>query len=355
MADQRNGGIAWTDATWNPLRGCSRVSEGCRNCYAESMAGRFCGPGMAFEGVAKRVDGKGRWTGDVKLIEERLTDPLHWRKPRKVFVNSVSDLFHPAVPDEWIDRIFAVMALSPQHTFQVLTKRPERMREYVAHACGRVAETIIRFRRERGDPNMAVIPLPHIRPGYPWWPLPNVWLGVSVENQPAADERIPHLLRTPAAVWFVSCEPLLGPVELTCIRQADDVLPGQDAACGWYIDSLVGDAWDDENGALTGEYRQSFGSAKINWVIVGGESGPNARPMNPDWTRSLRDQCADAKVPFMFKQWGEWLCSDSVDQPAYRGEHRYLGDHQHAYRVGKKSAGRLLDGVDHNEFPEVRT
>jgi protein gp37 len=290
-----NTSIEWTDATWNPIGGCTRVSEGCRNCYAEVMAARFSKPGQWGHGLAeivRRPDGTTdhRWTGNVVLHEGALDRPLRWQQPRRIFVNSTSDLFHEEAPDEWIDLVFAVMALAPRHTFQVLTKRPERARAYL------LANPGIRIRSQM--PSIAG-PLPVIEMD---WPLPNVWLGTSVEDRATADARIPHLLATPAAVRFVSAEPLLGPVDLTRITEAEPACPGGTSVCGWYLDALAGDAWDDENGALTGEYRGTYGNARLDWVIVGGESGPGARPMNPDWARSLRDQCSAANVAFFMKQ-----------------------------------------------------
>jgi protein gp37 len=355
-----NSKIEWTDATWNPLRGCSRVSEGCRNCYAEGVAARFSGPGQPYEGLAHRVkrphgSSEARWTGKVALAESVLAAPLRWKKPRHIFVNSMSDLFHEDVPDEWIDRIFTVMALARQHTFQVLTKRPARMRDYATNGFGRLADTIIRFRREQGD-NSVVGPLPHLDPGTRWWPLPNVWLGVSIEDQPTADERVPLLLDTMAAVRFISAEPLLAAVNLarTCILAA---APGSvragihvNALTGRYVESGLeyhGD-WDIDGPAPVGPGR------RIDWVIVGGESGPNARPMHPDWARSLRDQCAEAGVAYFFKQWGEWLGGGpgrfaASDATALHG----WGEDRFSARVGKAAAGRALDGRTHDEFPEV--
>jgi protein gp37 len=250
-------GISWTDATWNPIRGCSRVSEGCRHCYAEMLAGRFSGPGQPYEGLAKKVGGEARWTGEVRFIEKHLEDPLRWRKPRRIFVNSMSDLFHERVADEWLDRIFVVMALAPHHTFQVLTKRPERMRAYLADQ-GRLEAIYAEWYDLSGAPAEAQE-----------WPLPNVWLGVSVENQEAADERIPILLQTPAAIRFLSVEPMLSPVNLL---NADE---------------------DGLRGGLLGA---------LHWVICGGESGPGHRDMLLSWARSLRDQCTGHGVPFFFKQ-----------------------------------------------------
>ena len=260
--------IEWTDATWNPSAGCTRVSEGCRNCYAESMARRFKGPEMAYDGL---VGDDGRWTGKIRFSEARLLDPLRWRSPRRIFVNSMSDLFHPNVSDDMRDNIFAVMALCPQHTFQVLTKRPERMLEYLRQ--------VENERDMQRWINAGYEIIPNVTEGIrnAWedmsWPLPNVWLGVSVEDQQTADERIPLLLQTPAAARFLSCEPLLGVIDLV-VRVSPQVR----------MDPL--NRYDG-----------------LDWVIVGGESGPHARPMHADWARTLRDQCVRANIPFFFKQW----------------------------------------------------
>lgn len=207
--------IEWTEVTWNPVRGCSRVSQGCRHCYAERQAGRFSIPGQSFHGFVQRTDGKPHWTGQVELIPEKLTEPLRWKRPRKVFVNSMSDLFHENLSDGAIAAVWSVMEQTPQHTYQVLTKRPDRM---------------VRFLLE------------------PLRALPNVWLGVSVENQRAANNRIPYLLAAPAALRFVSYEPALGPVDFR----------------------LAGAAFD--------------------WLIIGGESGPVARPFDIEWARQAIEQ-----------------------------------------------------------------
>lgn len=278
--------IEWTDATWNPVTGCTKVSPGCDHCYAETFAERFRGtPGHHFE--------RGF---DVTLRPERLDIPLRWRKPRRVFVNSMSDLFHADVPDDFIARVFAAMALAPRHTFQVLTKRHARMRSLLN------SDDFVRAIGQAWlfHPNRVTYT------DYPGWPLPNVWLGVSVENQRWADIRIPALLDTPAAVRFLSCEPLLGPVTL--------------------------DPWGGDGPPPAG----------LHWVICGGESGPGARPMHPDWARSLRDQCVAAGVPFLFKQWGAWLpCADPTCEC------------DGSCRVGKKRAGRELDGRTWDEYPAV--
>lgn len=364
--------IEWTDATWNPIRGCTRVSEGCRNCYAEHVAARFSGPGQPYEGLATRT-GKGpRWTGKVAFIEKVLDQPLRWQKPRRIFVNSMSDLFHEDVTGEQIDRIFAVMALAPHHTFQILTKRPERMRAYFCD--GRpeaVARGIMDMWIAGSKPVRAVSatndwPVESIGDiDFPdditlqQWPLPNVWLGVSVEDQATADERIPHLLETPAAIRFVSAEPLLGPVNLTDIP--------------WPSDRPKFPETDDISDSRC-SLRMIEGT-RLDWVIVGGESGPGARPMHPDWARSLRDQCAAASVAFYFKQWGEWatVYDRDRDDPDWRrcgeikrahprgrwlnieGGHGFHNDRVvYVDPVGKRRAGRLLDGVTHDAFPEVR-
>lgn len=317
--------IEWTDETWNPTTGCTKVSPGCAHCYIERtppfrMAGR------------KFQNGK----IPLQLHPDRLDKPLRWRKPRRVFVNSLSDLFHPDVPDDFIDRVFAVMAIAERHTFQILTKRPGRMWEYLASerkngpACevaaqSRVARHAEEIAASRGEDVSS-----------PWWdlfleqwPPPNVWLGTSVENQQTADERIPLLLQCPAALLFLSGEPLLGAIDLKLV----DPYPHRE---GWPLEK----------------------TRAIGWVIAGGESGPGARPCHPDDVRSLRDQCVEAGdgVPFFFKQWGEYLPFGQQPEPAdWSDEVKYASVVQRgqAYlKVHKKAAGRLLDGREWNEFPE---
>jgi protein gp37 len=257
-------GIEWTSATWNPTTGCDRVSPGCDHCYALTLAKRLKAAGNR----RYQQDGNLRTSGPgfaLTLHPDKLDEPLRWHRPRSVFVDSMSDLFHREVPEAFIRRVFDVMARAPQHQFQILTKRPGRM----ASVVGRI------------QPN----------------PLPNAWLGTSIETQKWARVRIPQLLRTPAAVRFLSCEPLLGPLDLsTYLTDIDDELP------------------------------PIPGLPRVDWVIVGGESGPGARPMQPEWARSLRDQCVAAGVPFFFKQWGGRT---------------------------PKAGGRLLDGGTWDEFPEV--
>lgn len=290
-------GIEWTDATWNPVRGCTKVSPGCKNCYAERLHNQRQ---LAYSQGKKVPRLYAEPFEKVQLLPERLPAPLHWRKPRRIFVNSMSDLFHEDVPDDFIDRVFAVMALCPQHTFQILTKRAQRMRAYMdrlARSPG-CADQVSDAARQMGHAVSFA------------WPFPNVWLGVSVEDQPRADERVPELLATPAAVRFISAEPLLGPVNLSAalFTQPPEGEPDESAEAG---------------GLWNGP--RALGEKGVSWVIVGGESGPGARPMHPEWARGLRDQCAAAGVPFFFKQWGG---------------------------KNKKAAGRILDGRTWDQMPE---
>jgi protein gp37 len=301
MADKTT--IEWTDATWNPITGCSVVSPGCANCYAMRLAGTRLQHHPSRKGLTHDSKAGPVWTGEVRLNEEWLKQPLQWRRPRKIFVCAHGDLFHEAVPDEWIDRVFVVMALSPQHIFQVLTKRPERMRDY------------IRRRDQRGGipaPDLAALitatrqytPAFDLRKG---WPLPNVWLGVSVEDQRRADERIPHLLATPAAVRWISAEPLLEPVNLYgCDPSPEHGIPeaGPDVSLEAY--------WRHDDPP------DSPPRPGIDWVVVGGESGPGVRPMLLDWARSIRDQCAAADVPIFVKQLsgsGGWAIKSVLSFP----------------------------------------
>jgi protein gp37 len=332
VAEQGEHGITWTDATWNPIRGCSRVSEGCRNCYAERVAYRFSGPGGPFEGLV-RVNAAGKrqpqWNGTVRVVEEHMLDPLKWKRPRRIFVNSMSDLFHENLADDTIDRVFAVMALCPQHSFQVLTKRPERMLAYLKQAFSeqQMQRWVDAARR---DAIVNLSPRDEAALVDLEWPLPNVWLGVSVEDQKTADERIPLLLQTPAAVRWISAEPLLGPIDL-------EELPSF-SGIGRYLDSLSNAGAEDADIP-----------SKLDWVVVGGESGSGARPMHPDWARSLRDQCVAAGVAFHFKQWGEWLPAMCDGAP---GDFQHITSNEPSL-VGKRKAGRLLDGRTWDEYPAV--
>lgn len=274
--------IEWTEKTWNPTRGCLRVSEGCRHCYAEQQAARTnrqaaaCGRPGPYDGLVKIINKEARWTGDARVVLEHLTDPLGWRTPKLVFVNSMSDLFYERFSNEEIAAIFGVMAACPHHTFQILTKRAVRMREWFewaaklspdpANVCIGTAESTALD--EKGHITARIAGAY----GHVPWPLPNVWLGVSVEHQDAADERVPELLETPAAVRFLSCEPLLSQVDLSDYFDPCSVPCGEDP---WPL---------------------------LDLVIAGCESGDRRRPCAPDWFRILRDQCARAGVDFFLKQ-----------------------------------------------------
>ena len=354
MADQTK--IEWTDATWSPITGCTLVDDGCNNCYAAELAATRLKNHPSRKGLArKNASGVSKFTGEVRFNEQWLEDPLRWRNPRMIFVCAHGDLFHPAVPDDWIDRVFAVMALCPQHTFQVLTKRPERASAYLHHRPnGRWPAldyaALIAFTGAWNTPEL------DLKDG---WPLPNVWLGTSVSDQKSADERIPHLLDAPAAVRFVSAEPLLGPVDLSDWFHDSD--------CTGFQSSTDCAEWAEGECSCVasgGPYEDT-----LDWVIVGGESGRNARPMHPDWARNLRDQCADAGAAFFFKQWGHWLPSDQACPSLFdgspvdpigqwdradadeRGALHHWDDCTSSIRLKKKQAGRFLDGVEHNGMP----
>jgi len=291
--------IPYLDEVWNLTRGCTKVSAGCAHCYAERITQRFWrGPkGMSFNGAI-----------DVSTVEKALDKPLHWRKPRRVGLCFMSDLFHEKVPDEFLDKVFAVMALTPQHTYLLLTKRPERMREYISWRDDKWprfdGRTETRTRHDEiveAVANMGLdfeedAPIGFLDD----WPLPNVWLGVSVENQQAADERIPLLLDTPAAHRWLSVEPLLGAVDL---RRVSPGLLGTSAI----FDALGGRRWEDN-----GETLNATACARLDWVVVGGESGPKARTMDVEWMSDLQQQCLSADVPFYCKQ-------DSGPRPGMQG------------------------------------
>lgn len=315
--------IEWTDSSWNPIRArfytdehaqprigwhCEHVSEGCRNCYAEAMNRRL-GTGLEFKPGLKP---------EIFLDEKMLIAPLRWNRSRRIFVGSMSDLFADFVPDEMIDSVFRITGqcddLGIRHIFQILTKRPERQRAYMLSDRARDA-----WNRPRMAPQA--------------WPPRNIWLGTSCEDQETADARIPDLLETPAAVRFISAEPLLASVDLA---------------------KHLGIAANHED--LHG---------LLNWVIVGGESGPHARPMHPYWPRAIRDQCLAAGVPFFFKQWGTFRLSDLRLSRKYLYAVNLNGRVEKApeifsdgevimERASKHRAGRLLDGIEHNAYPEAR-
>lgn len=354
MADRSN--IEWTDATWNPITGCSIVSAGCTICYAMKLAGTRLKHHPSRAGLTKDTKAGPVWTGEVRLNDEWLDQPLRWSKHRRIFVCAHGDLFAENVPDTWIDRVFAVMALAPQHTFQVLTKRADRMRKYlntrgvVRRVYERACDMVL-----AGATRDVVLIAPGVDPAHApqgtmvfpdEWPIPHVWLGVSAERRTEWLHRTMHLRASPAAVRFVSAEPLLGDLGRL---------------------NLDG----------------------IDQVIVGGESGDGARPMHPEWVRSIERQCQDAGTTFFFKQWGSWKpisqmseCeSDGLYHPAparhpeaarrCKVAHTVLhtdgSRHDDArdfkafaagsgamtmFEVGKAKAGRLLDGVEHNGMPE---
>ncbi|NGO64243.1 phage Gp37/Gp68 family protein [Rhizobium daejeonense] len=408
--------IEWTDATWNPITGCSVVSPGCTNCYAMKLAGTRLKHHESRSGLTKESKSGPVWTGEVRFNEQWLEQPLRWTKPRMIFVCAHGDLFAEGVPDEWIDQVFAVMALAPQHTFQVLTKRPERMREYLT-AASRQSDIAAAGVCIGQSPSHQFLMRSES------WPLPNVWLGVSVEDQKRADERIPILLDTPAAIRWISAEPLLGPVDIsrwtasakvTCKKCSHDFwlhdanpCQHEDYGGGWTLACPICGgcrckrAWtaaDERTVAFeppqdwidrkVGRFDKVHPTIEIksliDWVVAGGESGPGARPMHPDWARSLRDQCKAAAVPFLFKQWGEWweVGSEMRDE---NGKHLVVDADSHEAselwdehfdclithdgrrftpetlpedtlgrlmsRIGKRAAGRLLDGIEHDAFP----
>jgi protein gp37 len=335
--------IEWTEKVWNPTTGCDRVSPGCDHCYAMTMAKRLKGMGQA----KYQRDGDPRTSGPgfgLTVHPDVLDLPLHWKKPQRIFVNSMSDLFHDGVSDEFIARVFAVMAKASQHTFQLLTKRHGRMRSLLNAPW--FSELVTTWAWRDG-----------VRPDGPMveLPLPNVWLGVSVENQQWAGTRIPALLETPAAVRWISAEPLRGPVDLRTLRVRDDAL----------IDCLGGDVKSAYDGVV-----YSGTPSVLDWVVAGGESGPGARPMHPSWPRLLRDQCKAAGVAFLYKQWGEWR-----PQPRYSTDDRHhvvmpdgrdrgtpwpgwgidQPDAEVMERVGKKLAGRTLDGQTWDQYPDTAT
>ena len=311
--------IEWADKTWNPVVGCSIVSPGCTHCYAMRQAARIermqntafdatvARKYSPYAGTTQTTKAGAVWTGKVAMAsDDALTAPLRRRKPTAWFVNSMGDLFHESVPDAWIDRVFAVMALAPQHTFIVLTKRSKRMQRY----CADLKRSAYVYDAMSNLPDAEKRGIKEIRAAYDLvmdWPLPNVILGVSCERQQEADERIPDLLATPAAKRIVSVEPLLGAIDLTGDGREGPLANGEPTLA----------QIDGPNGT----YFIRHGASRIDGVIVGGESGAGARPMHPDWARSIRDQCAAANVPFFFKQ------------------------------CGKRAAGRLLDGRTHDDLP----
>ena len=289
--------IQWTDKTWNPVSGCTKVSAGCANCYAERLF--------------PRAYGKDRKFTDVRFHPERLEQPLRWRKPRRVFVNSMSDLFHESLSTKDVDPVFSVMGLAHRHTFQVLTKRPDLMRNYLTHPDTR--RRLLDFSVELASSIRGVeLKIRFEDDGLEGVQFPNVWLGVSVEDQATANERIPLLLATPAAVRWVSYEPALGPVDL---EQIEVRLCAKDAP----IQPLL--SRTEAILPLRGERihgRIGYEHPCLGWVVIGGESGPKARPMELEWARSVIEQCKGAGVPAFMKQLGSqaWLLDPKGGDPS---------------------------------------
>ena len=346
-----NTAIEWSDASWNPVLGCDRVSPGCDRCYAIVQARIRAGNpnpkvAAAFGGLTMQAEGRTDWTGRVNLLPERLEQPLRWRKHRKIFVNSLADMFHDDVPEEFIARVFAVMAVARWHTFQMLTKRHGRMKALLTSDSFRAAyeaawdqraSDLSRFGNQKTRDYMDG------QPSAPW-PIPNLCLGVSAEDQHWAAIRVHALLSCAqaAGVLWVSAEPLLGAIDLRNLQVRGNV----------FIDALCGDVK-----TAAGEiYAACPGS--VSWVVAGGESGPGSRPMLPDWARSLRDQCQDARVPFLFKQWGAWSPTGWVGIGGHDPNRGFVGkpvnEHgarEEIARTSKKAAGRVLDGRTWDEFP----
>ena len=343
--------IEWTQRpgtkgeTWNLIKAmnnvtggighfCVKVSEGCRKCYAADFQKRFNNPVRYAVQDANQVY--------IYISDRQMWKPLHWTKPRTSFVCSMTDVFYEGHDDKWIDHVFTVAALCPQHTIIILTKRPHRMRDYMRRIDDKGRHPAMAYAALLAATGRYSTPALDLRQ----WPLPNVWLGVSVEDQPTADKRIPILLNTPTKLRFISAEPLLGPIDLA--RWTTD---GADFLR--YCDAVGGPQPNID---------------MLDWVICGGESGHKANPMHPDWARSLRDQCSAANVPFFFKQWGNTApLLDS--EPVFTATHHLVawpdgtvgpgqakdkgGPGLQLYRTTKKAAGRELDGMQHNTWPRA--
>ncbi len=346
MADKTH--ISWTQATWNPLVGCEKCAPGCASCYAIKVVHRMASnPNtkirQANAGLTVRLgNGVMDWTGRIRLLSERLTQPLRWKQPRMIFVNSLSDLFHPDVPFEFIDRVFGIMAYCPQHIFQILTKRPTRMLEYFQsrdydQECGTFPKEVWNGAWRAGVPEKQVEADYDVE-----WPLRNVWLGVSVANQADADRDIPILLQVPAAVRWVSYEPAIGPINFNAIAVKD----GTDGVSSG-LDVLNGCRWWCSDQGDYGEERK-----RLDWLVIGGESGPQARLFNLQWAWDVVAQCRQAGVACFVKQLGaqpytRCLLMQTADGPHYASISLLLKD---------KKGGNMAEWPEDlrvREFPEV--
>ena len=300
--------IEWTDATWNIITGCSIVSPGCTNCYAMKLAGTRLRNHPSRQGLTDPSAAGPVWNGQVRFNEDWIDQPRRWDRPRKIFVCAHGDLFHPSVPDMWIDRVFDVAETIPRHIYQILTKRPERMLRY------------LEMRPQRK-------------------PRPHIWLGFSAEDQKRFDERWRHVEPLAWAGWltWLSAEPLLGQIDATAALWSFRPCPDCPSP-------------DPEKGISEDCCREPEPADGLKWVVAGGESGPGARPAHPDWFRVLRDDSITADVPFMFKQNGDWV---SVSEVEGEGEHYSFPDGATVRRIGKAAAGRTLDGRTWDEFPAM--
>lgn len=365
--------IQWTDATWSPVTGCTRVSEGCRNCYAERMTATRLAHHPRYAGLAVMTPSGARWSGAVRCHEELLTIPLRWRKPRKIFVCDMSDLFHEGVPFEFVARVFAVMKRCPQHTFQILTKRPPRMAAFLA-ACAD-GGGLGWITHDGTEPANAYLGTGIIIGTADCWPLPNVWLGVSCENQAALDERVPHLLRCPAVIRFLSLEPLLGPIRLSwlldgvaCEECADWGEVGGEPCPRHHGEEYEARDYALEQAAFalrpTGAGMPVPTAGLIHWIICGGESGPQSRPCDVDSIRGIVEECKASGTPCFVKQLGSRpVRRDSAGESVKaRGDDDRAADHEwpegtrFSTRPGEPNGRSVLlpnrKGGDPAEWPE---
>lgn len=341
-----NSKIEWTDTTWNPVVGCTMVSPGCAHCYAERMASRLRAMALADIDAGRdpgrkrhyidAVDEHGCWTGKMIPVPEALDDPFHWKKPRRVFVNSMSDLFHEALPWSFIDRVFATMFDCQWHTFQILTKRAERACQYLSCPLTRVriAEQCHEALKVRAPEKAALVTVADlIGEIEESWPLPNVWMGTSAENRRQWKERVSWLAQTPAAVRIISAEPLLEVIDPGCQCAECPIVNRVDGHC---VNCGMAAAW-----------------RACHQVISGGESGHGARPSHPDSHRILRDACQAAGIAYFFKQWGEFAPAGMFQEIAEENtcETVLVAPDRLMLRVGKYHAGRMLDGREWNEMP----